>query len=131
MHESITTIKVRYVETDQMGFVHHSNYVQYLEYARCELMRKIGLSYKEIENSNIFMPVISMNIIYKKPAFYDETLKIKTRVKEKISSRIIFEYEIYNENNELLTLAETTLCFIDKENKRAVKPTSNIMNIFN
>src|SRR5210317_1417187 len=92
-------IRVRYGETDQMGVVYHGVYPAYLEQARTEMIRKAGLTYREMEESGCMMPVVSLNINYKRPALYDELLRVVTFVKTLPTSRIVFDYEIYNEEN--------------------------------
>lgn len=111
-------IRVRYAETDQMGYVYYGNYSTYFEVARVELFRTYGVSYKEMEEQGVMMPVLEQKIKYIRPAKYDDLLTIKTYLKEKPGVRIRFEYEVYNEENTLLTKAETTLVFVDMKTGR-------------
>lgn len=111
-------IRVRYAETDQMGYVYYGNYATYLEVARVETIRKIGFTYKALEEEGILMPVLELKVKYIKPAYYDDLLTIKTWVRELPSARIKFEYDIENQDGQLLTKAETTLVFISKESGR-------------
>lgn len=123
MYTSETTIRVRYGETDRMGFVYYGNYAEYFEVGRVEALRKLGMSYKELEDSGILLPVYSFNIKYLKPAFYDDLLTVRTTIKTILQARICFEYETYNEKNELLNKGETTLVFMDKKtNKPCLAP---------
>ncbi len=123
MIQAETTLRVRYGETDQMGFVYYGVYAQYYEVGRVEAMRSLGLSYKEMEEAGILMPVINLNINYKKPALYDDEVRIVTTVKEIPSLRITFHYECYNQKNELLNNGTVTLVFLDKQrNKPSVPP---------
>lgn len=115
-------VRVRYGETDKMGYAYYGNYATYLEVARVELIRKLGISYRKIEDEGLMLPVIDFKIQYKKPAFYDDELTIKTWIKKKPKSSIRFEYEIVNENGDLLTTAETTLVFVDSKNMRPTFP---------
>lgn len=110
-----TRIRVRYAETDQMGFVYYGNYAQYFEVARVEALRELGISYKSLEESGIMMPVVHLNINYLKPIFYDDELRILTIVKKMPKVRMEFNYEIYNHNNVLVSSGETTLVFVDKK----------------
>ncbi|HEX7415518.1 MAG TPA: thioesterase family protein [Bacteroidia bacterium] len=120
---SETTIRVRYGETDRMGYVYYGNYAQYYEVARVEALRKIGFSYKEIEERGIHLPVLDFTIHYHKPAFYDDELTIVTTIKELPGVRITFHYECFNEKKELLNTGMVTLVFIDKErNKPCIPP---------
>lgn len=121
MHKSKTKVRVRYAETDQMGFVHHGNYAQYLEIGRLEWLRELGLSYKEMEENGTMLPVYSLNLRFIKSAFYDDELTIETTIKNIPTARIEFYYEIFNPRGELITTAETTLIFVDMKSKRPIK----------
>jgi acyl-CoA thioester hydrolase len=115
------TIRVRYGETDQMGVVHHGNYALYLEMGRTEWMRKKGISYKQMEDNGVMLPVISMSLKFKKSALYDEVIKVKTTLVKLPSVKIEFDYEIYNESGDILVSANTVLAFIDMKTKRPIK----------
>lgn len=106
-------LRVRYGETDQMGVVYHGNYAQYFEIGRVEWLRKLGVSYRQMEENGIMLPVISMNVKFIKPARYDDMIKVKTQLVKLPSATIEFEYEIFNQNNELLVTGNTSLVFID------------------
>ena len=103
-----------------MGYVYYGNYAQYFEVARVEALREMGLSYKEMEADGVMLPVVHFNIDYKKAGFYDDELTIKTTIKKLPSTVIKFDYETYNEKNELLNTAHTALVFI---NMKTGKPT--------
>ncbi len=118
MFTSETKIRVRYGETDQMGYVYYGNYAEFYEVARVEMLRKLGLTYKWMESTGIMMPVLELKCKYIKPAYYDDEITIKVMVKELPSTRIIFNYELYNEQGELINLGETTLVFVNIETKR-------------
>lgn len=122
-----TKINVRYGETDQMGYVYHGNYAQYIELGRLDWLKHLGLSYKEMEKNGVMLPVYSLNIRYIKPSFYDDELTVFTQLKELPGVRIQFEYEIYNCQNELITTAETTLIFVDMLTKKPIKCPNYIM----
>ncbi|MBN1463273.1 MAG: acyl-CoA thioesterase [Paludibacteraceae bacterium] len=111
------SVRVRYSETDVMGYVHHSNYARYYETARWELFRKLGVPYKHIEDEGYMLPVVSMNFKFIKAAVYDELLVIKTKIKCVNSPRITFSYRMYNEQNEIINKAEVNLAFIDKKTR--------------
>jgi acyl-CoA thioester hydrolase len=110
-------LRPRYGEVDQMGYVYHANYVSYCHQARTELLRKIGLNDKNIEDMDIMMPVISFNIDYKKPAYYDELISITTTIKELPTTRFYFEFLICNEEGHILSKANSTLVFVDKRSR--------------
>lgn len=115
-----TKIRVRYAETDQMGFVYYGRYAEYYEVGRVEAMRKLGLSYKEMENKGILMPVIEYYIKYKKPALYDDEIILITTIKEIPNIKIKFYHECFNSNGELLNTGFVTLAFLKKENKKPI-----------
>jgi acyl-CoA thioester hydrolase len=117
-----TTLRVRYAETDQMGYVYYGNYAQYYEVGRVEALRKLGFSYKDMEEKGIMLPVLELTINYKKPAFYDDEITIVTTIKEMPSVRITFDYECYNSNKELLNTGKVTLVFIDKKSNKPCQP---------
>lgn len=130
MIKSETTLRVRYGETDQMGFVYYGVYAQYYEVGRVEAMRSLGFSYREMEESGILMPVINLTINYKKPAKYDDEVRIVTTVNEMPGVRITFHYACYNQTNDLLNTGSVTLVFIDKVKNRPVQPPQWFMNAF-
>lgn len=113
MFVSETTVRVRYAETDQMGYVYYGNYAQYYEVGRVAAMKELGVSYKEMEEKGIIMPLLSMSTKYIKPAYYDDLLKIKTYIRELPKVRMKFEYEIYNPKGELINIGDTVLVFVD------------------
>lgn len=121
MFISYTTVRTRYADVDQMGFVYYGNYATYYEVGRAEAMREIGTSYSAMEEKGIIMPVLSMSCQYKKPAHYDELLTVKTIVKKIPQARMEFDYEIYNEKDELVNKGETTLVFLSKASNRPVR----------
>ncbi len=130
MYISETTVRVRYAETDKMGYVYYGNYTHYYEVGRVEALRQLGMSYKEMEDNGIMLPVYTCNLKYLKPALYDDLLLIKTTIKEIPRARITFDYEIYNQNNELLNEGSATLVFIDmKTNKPRSAPDSFLEKI--
>jgi len=120
MIEHQINIRVRYAETDQMQFVYYGNYAAYFEVARVELLRKMGLSYKQIEEMGIWMPVMEYYVQYKNPARYDDELTIHVMVKEMPSSKMIFEY-VTHCGDVIINTALTTLVFVDQESQRPVR----------
>jgi len=116
VHE--TELRVQYYETDQMGVVHHSNYIRYFEVGRTELIRRLGMSYRELEDSGTVMPITNVEVRYFYPARYDEVIRIRIVVKEMPKVRMVFHYEIYNEAGKLLADGSTTLAFLNKETGR-------------
>ena len=122
-------IRVRYSETDQMGGVYHGNYAPYFEIGRVEWLRNKGISYKWMEENGIMLPVVSLTMNYRKPARYDELLTLKTILKNKTSVKIEFDYELYNESEELLTTGNSILVFVDMKTGRPVAPPEYITAI--
>ena len=114
-------IRVRYGETDQMGYVYYGNYAQYFEMGRVEWLRNLGISYKRMEELGIMLPVLNLNTDYLKPAKYDDLLTLKTTLIKKPSVRIEFSFELYNETKELLTRAYCSLVFIDIKKNRPTR----------
>jgi acyl-CoA thioester hydrolase len=122
MYTSETTVRVRYGETDQMGYVYYGFYAMYYEVARVESLRQLSLTYKSIEAQGIIMPVLENKSKYIAPARYDELLRIVCVIRQKPGIRIKFEYEIYNEENKLIHVGETLLVFVDKQTSKPCRP---------
>ena len=127
MIKSTTEIRVRYSETDKMGFVYHGNYPAYYEIGRTELMREFNLLYKDLENQGILMPVKDLGITFTKPAFYDEILTIETSIEKMPAATIRFDYKIFNESNSLINEGYTILAFIKSGNYRPTRPPSDFL----
>lgn len=121
-------IRVRYSETDQMSYVYYGNYASYFEMGRVEWLRNIGTSYKEMEENGIMLPVLNLNINYLKPAKYDDLLKLKTTLKKIPSVKIEFDFEIFNQKNELLTTGYTSLVFIDMKRNKPTRCPQNLLD---
>lgn len=112
-------IRVWYKHTDQMGVVHHSNYICYYEAARSEFMREMcGMSFAEVERRGIMMPILEVQSKYLHPARYDELLSVRLQIDEMPMARITFRYEIRNERDELLNTGSTVLGFIRSDTRR-------------
>lgn len=124
MFNSSTQIRVRYSETDQMNVVYHGNYAQYFEVARAEAIREMGITYKEMEEMGIVMPIVELHTKFLRPAVYDDLLTIKTQLRELPKDhRIEFHHEVYNESGKLLTVGRIVLYFLDaKTTARTVMP---------
>lgn len=124
----ITTLRVRYGETDQMGYSYYGNYAQYFEVGRVEALRELGMSYKSLEDRGIMLPVAHFEINYKAPARYDDPLEITTHVSELRGPRLIFHYEIHVRGN-LISEGSTTLVFVAKENMRPIQPPPDFVDL--
>jgi len=130
LHHEIN-IRVRYGETDQMGYVYYGNYAQYFEMGRVEWLRNLGISYKRMEELGIMLPVLNLNINYLKPAKYDDLLTLKTTLLKKPSVRIEFDFELYNEDKVLLTKGLTSLVFIDIAKNKPTRAPDYILEKIN
>ena len=128
MYSHKTNIRVRYSETDKMGFVYYGIYAQYYEVGRVELLRSLGISYKSLEDSGYELPVVSFKINYKRPAFYDDEIIIKTSISETPSSKITFDYECFNLDGTLINNGQVVLVFVNRDTKKPCKPPQIIID---
>jgi acyl-CoA thioester hydrolase len=116
-----TSIRVRYGETDQMGVVYHGNYATYFEVARTEWLRDLGITYKDMENSGIMLPVISLFFNFVKSAKYDDVLTIYVFLKKRPLVKIEFDYEIFNQKKEKISTGNSILAFMDMKTDKPIK----------
>jgi acyl-CoA thioester hydrolase len=121
MITSETRIRVRYGEVDRMGYLHHSTYALYFEQGRTDLIRNLGMSYREIEDRGILMPVREIHIRYFLPAKYDEEVIVTTRLAKRPDVRLEFEYKVHNLTGDLLCEAGTTLVFTDSITRKPIR----------
>ncbi|MBR5201178.1 MAG: acyl-CoA thioesterase [Alistipes sp.] len=124
-----TKIRVEYHHTDQMGVVHHSNYVKFFEVARTEWLRANGLTYAEMERRGVMMPIVDVAVKYRNPALYDELLSVTAFVDEAPMARMIFRYEVRGEDGRDIASGSTTLGFIDKETRRPVRAPQWLLEV--
>lgn len=129
MQPFISTTRVSYSDTDQMGFVHHSNYLKYYETARWDLFRHLGIPYKEIEEAGILLPVVNVQIDYLKPAFYDEELVIETSILAMRGAKLVLGCKLFNEEQELINSARITLAFVNLHSRKPCKPSAFIQKL--
>jgi acyl-CoA thioester hydrolase len=111
-----------------MGYVHHGNYAAYFEMGRTELMREYDITYKEMEDNGIILPLSEFYIKYHNPALYDDKLRLVTNLKKFTGVRLIFEYELYNESGTLLAEGRTPLVFANSLNGKPVRPPAEIVD---
>ena len=128
MFEHTTKLRVRYGETDQMGYMYYGNYAEFYEVGRVEMLRSLGLTYTWMEASGIKMPVLEMKCKYIKPALYDEEISIKVILEKMPGVRIHFKYELYNPGNELINVGETLLVFVNMETNRPCMPPQEFLD---
>lgn len=118
--------RAKYYETDQMGIIHHSNYIRWFEEARIDFMNQIGLTYKTMENQGIISPVLEVNCKYLKMMYFDDLATIKVYLEKYTGVRFSCRYEIYNQDNILCTTGHSSHCFITAEGKplnlKKIKP---------
>ncbi|HLO72156.1 MAG TPA: thioesterase family protein [Flavipsychrobacter sp.] len=129
MYESTTEVRVRYGETDQMGYLYYGYYALYYEVGRAEAIRQLGFTYRELEEMGIMMPVVDLHAQYYRPALYDDLITVKTILKELPEShKIQFHSELYNEQKQLLNKGVTTLVFYDPKTKQKVNMPDELKN---
>ena len=122
MFQHATKIRVRYGETDQMGYMYYGNYAEFFEVGRVEMLRSLGLTYSGMEASGIMMPVLELHSKYLKPARYDEEITVNVSMAKMPAVKIHFKYELYNEKQELIHIGETLLAFINMKTNRPCLP---------
>jgi len=118
MYRSETLIRVRYGETDRMGYLYYGHYPEYFEVSRTDMIRSLGLSYSEIEDLGIIMPVRSLRVDFKAPALYDEMLRVRSCLNKLPEIKLDIDYEIYNQQNKLICTGNTVLAFVDVTTRR-------------
>ena len=121
MYYKTKTIAVRYGETDQMGFVHHSNYLKYFELARIEWLLDLGISYAAMELDGILMPVVSARVKFKIPLLFGDNFNVKISLKKEPKATLEFDYIIVNQKNEIFCTGNTVLAFLSSIKKRPVR----------
>ena len=122
-----TIVRVRYSETDRMGYVYYGAYAAYLEVGRVETLRALGVSYKALEDEGIMLPVGTLHLDYKRPAKYDDQVHIQTTITSLPSARIDFDYTLTLEDGTLLASGYTQLVFVDDPSRRPMRPPSNVL----
>ncbi len=125
----ITYFRVSYSDTDQMGFMHHSNYLRYYETARWELFRSLGLSYAGIEDEGIILPVTSASLKFIKPALYDQLIQVSVALGSLRGPLMVFNYQALNEKQEIINEAKITVAFVKKSTGKACHPTEKVLDV--
>ena len=130
MITNVTTTRIRYGETDRMGYAYYGNYLLYYEIGRTELIRQLGLTYKQLEDGGILLPVHSVNLRYLGPALYDDLITIKTIVKELPAASITFEHEILSGDGRLINTGSVKLVFVDAVSRKPIRaPESFLLRV--
>lgn len=128
MYAFDTQIRVRYGETDQMGYLYYGNYAQYFEVGRVETIRSLGLTYKELEEVHgIWLPVVSLEMRFVRPAFYDDLLTVRTEIREIPDTHITFHVELFNAQSKLVNAGRVRLCFFEATTKKVVMAPEYLM----
>lgn len=122
-------LRVEYHHTDQMGIVHHSNYIKFFEAARTEWLRAAGMTYAEMERRGVMMPIVDVHVKYRQPAYYDEVLSVCVFVDELPMARMVFRYEIRGEDGRDVASGTTTLGFIDSVTRRPQRAPEWLMEV--
>ncbi len=128
MFEYTTKVRVRYGETDQMGYMYYGNYAEFYEVGRVEMLRSLGMTYSGMEASGIMMPVLEMKCKYLKPALYDEEISIKVIMEKMPGVKIHFKYDLYNPSGELINIGETLLAFVNMKTNRPCLPPQEFID---
>lgn len=129
MYKAQIKLRVRYAETDQMGFVYYGQYASYFEVARVESLRTLGISYREMEERGILLPVYEYGVKFLKPAGYDQELTVTSRILELPAVRLVMDYETRDESGVLLNTAKTTLVFLDKARQKPTKAPEDLLKV--
>ena len=125
-----TKIRVRYGETDQMGYLYYGNYAQYYEVGRVEFLRDLGFEYKKLENEfQVMMPVMSLNCRYVRPVYYDDLITVETTLRQLPDRFITFHMELKNEAGKLVNGGSVKLCFVDRKTMKSIKVPEVLLNI--
>ena len=124
-----TKIRVEYHHTDQMGIVHHSNYVKFFEVARTEWLRANGLTYAEMARRGVMMPIVDVAVKYRNPAVYDELISVTAFVDAMPMARMTFRYEVRGEDGREIASGSTTLGFIDSQTRRPMRAPQWLLEV--
>lgn len=131
MYQDTYQYRVRYADTDQMGYVYYGNYARLYEIGRVEALRSLGFSYKEMEDSGVMMPVYENNAKFIAPVLYDELVTIRTIIKTLPAARIVFSYEILNTKGKIVHTAQITLVFVKMDNNRLTTAPQRLIEKLN
>ena len=130
MSKFVHFLDVRYYETDQMGIVHHSNYIRYFECGRMAMLEEVGLPMHKIEEAGVMMPITAVECKYRIPARLGDKLRVVTMINEMPRARLTVNTEIYNQNDQLLSTGSVTMGFIDATTRRPIRCTQMLVDIF-
>ncbi len=127
---SVTRVRVRYADTDQMGFVYHGKFLEYFEQARADLLRNHGLPYIEVEKQGVYLPVLEAAARYRRPGYYDDLLDVEARMTEIPSTRIRIEYRVFRDGDSRpIVEGHTVHAIINAESSRPIRIPENMLRI--
>lgn len=124
-------IRVRYSDTDQMGYMHHSNYLRFFEIARLEWLSALGVSYKKMEKEGVWLPVVSSDTQYKYPTFFDDELVVHVKLEKPPTAALLFTYIVNNQNDLLVCTGTTKLAFLDAARQRPIRCPKELFEVLN
>jgi len=122
--------RVKYSDTDQMGFMHHSNYLRFFENARISWLRELGVSYKKMEEDGVIMPVVSSHLKHIKPSFFDDQLFIEISLIKPPKASLDFSYVVFNQNKDLICEGFTRLAFLNSKSQKPIRCPDFLHNFF-
>ncbi|RFZ84177.1 acyl-CoA thioesterase [Mucilaginibacter terrenus] len=128
MLKHATQVRVRYGETDQMGYMYYGNYAEFFEVGRVEMLRSLGMTYSWMEASGVMMPVLEMHSKYLKPALYDELITVSVTLEKMPGVKIHFKYELFNEKEQLIHVGDTLLAFVNMKTNRPCLPPQDFLD---
>jgi len=129
MIRSILYLRVRYAETDRMKFAHHSRYLEWFECGRAELMRQMGYTYRQMEEEGVLLPLVEAGCRYRKPAFYDDLLRLETVLREMPRARLRLEYQVFRDEDNLLLAEGFTVHAFMNQRGRPIKPPGKFLTV--
>lgn len=118
----IHQMRTRYAETDQMGYIYHGKFLEYFEVARTEMIRDLGFSYKDLEDLGVMLPVINVELNYKRPVFYDELMNIRVSIYDRPDTRLHIYYDVLSAEGKTKVEGRVVLCFVSQETRRPCQP---------
>lgn len=127
MIENQIKFSTRYSETDQMGIIHHANYLIYMEQGRLSWLKQLGFSYEVMESEGVLLPVYQIDINYKRPLRFGDEITVRTQLKKLPTTRVIFDYEMLNQNGQLCATASIVLVFTNANTFRPIKPLPDFL----
>ncbi len=130
MFKTELNIDVRYYETDQMGIVHHSNYIRYFECGRTAMLKEVGLPMEKIEAAGVMMPVVDVECRYRMPARFGDTLRVVTTVEDLPRAKMVIRSEIFNQSGDLCCEGAVTIGFIDSASRRPIRCPDAFVSAF-